>query len=259
MGKKKFKKPLDLLLFFVLGVGVGIAFGMSAVLLIRQSGEKEEEEIYKYEIVPLTNCDDEPKLYYQEQDRNIYLYCLNSVKVNDGNNVLELKNYLQKHPSELEEMKKQMIEVAYFKDGGSILYQDESKLSKNGFSVLNCSTLDGSKDVYIGPKNMDYKRGFCQVEEKELIRTYHVINVEPSNDANYLQITIQMFQREEVETVTVPVYLASIIQVGKNYEFTFHYTQSFEDTIPSIFYNATLIDIKETDKIGFQQIQGTIE
>ncbi len=258
MEKKKLKKPLDLLLFFVLGIGVGIAFGMSSVLLMHQSDSKKEEKAYRYEVITLSDCDNEPKLYYQEQDRNIYLYCLNSIKVNEDNNVLELKNYLQTHPNEVEDIKNNMTEAAYFKDGGSILYQDESILSKNGFSILNCNTLDGSKDVYIGPIGMDYERSFCQVETKELIRTYQVSNVEPMEDGNYFAVTL-IFQENEVQTVKIPASLALNIQVNKNYEFTFHYTVKFEDTISSIFDSATLVDIKETDKIGIQQIQGTIK
>lgn len=156
-------KSLDLLLFFLLGIGVGIAFGMSSVLLIRQN-KKEETVEYSYEVVLLDSCDTEEKLYYQEQDKNIYLYCINSIKVKDRNNLLELKNYVQNNPDELETMMEQMTIVTQYEDGGTILYRDENQLSEEGFSILNCSTLMGNKDIYIGPKDMKFEEGFCQSE-----------------------------------------------------------------------------------------------
>lgn len=161
--KMKSGKSLDLLLFFLLGIGVGIAFGMSSVLLIRQNRKNDKKE-YDYEIVSLEKCNKEAKLYYQEQGRNIYLYCINSIKVKDGNNLLEFKNYVQEHTDEIEKMLEQMTIANQYDDGGTTLYRDENKLSEEGFTILKCSTLMGNKDIYIGPKDMNYEEGFCQTE-----------------------------------------------------------------------------------------------
>ncbi len=54
-----------------------------------------------------------------------------------------------------------------YEDGESILYRDYEQLSTTGFSILMCSTLDGNRDIYIGPKLMKYESGFCQVEENK--------------------------------------------------------------------------------------------
>lgn len=166
MKKVKSRKPLDLLLFFILGIGVGIAFGMSSALLIRHN-IKEKKKEYRYEIVSLSNCDNKVKLYYQEEKRNVYLYCLNSIKVKENNNLLELKNYVQNHPNEIEEMVRKMTLDDDYRDGESILYHDYEQLSTTGFSILMCSTLDGDKDIYIGPKFMKYESGLCQVEKNK--------------------------------------------------------------------------------------------
>lgn len=163
MEKAKNKKSVELVLFFVLGIGVGIAFGMSSALLIRQNSKKEEKE-YRYETTTLTTCEKE-KLYYQDDDKNVYLYCLNSIKVKEGGNLLELKNYIQDYPNELENMIKEMTVIATFYDGGSILYRDDGKLSEKGFSILKCSTIEGNKDIYIGSRDMQYENGFCSKSE----------------------------------------------------------------------------------------------
>lgn len=163
MENKENRKTLELVLFFVLGIGVGIAFGISSVLVIRQNSKKVKTE-YRYEITSLSTCEKE-KLYYSKGNVDIYLYCLNSVKVKDGNNLLELKNYLKNNPNELEDMISKMNAIENFEDGGTTLYQDDGKLSKKGFTILKCATLEGSNDIYIGPKNMQFQEGFCQVEK----------------------------------------------------------------------------------------------
>lgn len=263
MKKKKNRKPLELLLFFVLGIGVGIAFGMSSALLIRQNSKEKKTE-YRYETTPLTSCEKET-LYYSMKDKNVYLYCLNSIKVHDGNNLLELKNYLSNHSNELDEIIKEMKIVGEYEDGGSILYQDDGKLSENGFAMLKCSTIEGSKDIYIGPKNMKFENRFCQAEEnpikeqKTFRRTYHVSNVTQSNEEGYLSITVGIFQEEEEATVKVSSKLLPTIQANKDYEFQFGYIEPVEDTIDSIFKNTTLLSIRETDKVGLEQIQESME
>ena len=47
-----------------------------------------------------------------------------------------------------------------------------------------------------------------------------------------------------------------MVEINKNYEFTFESSNiEIKDNIKSIFNNATLISIKETDKTGLDQIQ----
>ena len=93
-------------------------------------------------------------------------------------------------------------------------------------------------------------------QKNNFTRTYEVLNIEESNDENYLYLTIRQFQQEEVETVKVLKNLANSIEINKNYEFTFKKANlNIEDSIKSIFENAELISIKETDKTGLEQIQ----
>ncbi len=159
--KKSVRKPLDLILFFVLGIGVGIAFGMSSTLLLRYN-RKEIKKEYSYETVELIDCEKTPILYYREKDRNIYLYCLNSIKVKDGNNSLELKNYYKKNSEVINQMIENLEFIDSLDDGGSSLYRDENKVSENGFTIVRCNNLLGNRDIYIGPKNMNFEKEFCE-------------------------------------------------------------------------------------------------
>ena len=87
-------------------------------------------------------------------------------------------------------------------------------------------------------------------------RTYQVLNIAESNDQNYLYLTIRQFQVDEVVTVKVKRNLANTTEVNKYYEFSFENADNeIEDNIDSIFENATLKDITETDKIGLEQVQ----
>ena len=91
------------------------------------------------------------------------------------------------------------------------------------------------------------------------METYEVLNIALSNSDAYVYLTLRQFQYEEVETVKVLKSLNYDIAVGKNYEFTFEYSnENIEDNIKSIFNNATLTKIVETDKQGLDQIQDSI-
>ena len=93
----------------------------------------------------------------------------------------------------------------------------------------------------------------------DFTKTYNVLNLAESDDENYLYLTIKQFQNDEVETVKVLKSLANGVEANKNYEFTFQYgNENIEDNIKSIFENATLVQIKETDKTGLEQVQDTI-
>lgn len=96
------------------------------------------------------------------------------------------------------------------------------------------------------------------VNLNSFIRTYNILNVSESNDNNFIYLTIRQFQDEEVQTVKVEKKLCPNIAEGKNYEFTIKPNYRVEDSILSIFSNSTILEIKETDKTGLEQIQESI-
>ena len=127
--------------------------------------------------------------------------------------------------------------------------------SKN--NILVEFLLNNDKDIYIGNTTMGYEEGFCKrktTKSKEFIRTYKVLNIAPSNDENYLYLTIRQFQAEEVETVKISKNIYNNYEVNKCYEFTFKKTnQTLEDNIKSIFTNTKLIKVEKTNKVGLEQ------
>ncbi len=93
---------------------------------------------------------------------------------------------------------------------------------------------------------------------KPFVRTYAVLNVAESNDDAYIYLTIRQFQCEEIQTVKVERDLCPDVVEGKIYEFTIKPRYPLEDTIVSIFNNSSILEIKETDKTGLEQIQDAI-
>ena len=157
------------------------------------------------------------------------------------------------------------VSIDKLEDGGTAIYKDDgkSKMTNHGLTLITCNTLEGGKDVYIGPYNMTLRSHYCMPngeEDKDFIRTYQVLYKEVDTNQENIFITIQQYNLDDIETVKIPYSLASKVQVNKNYEFTFEYDgKAVEDTIDSIFENTKLVSIVETDKVGENQIQEEID
>ena len=125
---------------------------------------------------------------------------------------------------------------------------------KNQFEVIFCNNTN---QVYFGKMHMEneLQGNYCGILDearKEFIRTYKIVSITPDHAEEYVNVTLQQFQ---LDTVMVKVPSKFNIEVGKNYEFTFTTYETFEDTIENIFKYTTIKKVKETDKIGLDQIQ----
>ena len=173
-----------------------------------------------------------------------------------------MKNYVPDKPEFITELISNLELETELDDGGTKIYKDKTDYTNAGLTLIKCNTLDGNKDIYIGPKDMEYQESFCKNPDssvKTFTKTYEVLNVTWSNSDEFIYLTLRQLQFEEVETVKVAKSLNYDITAGKNYEFTFENTNAFiEDNIKSIFTNATLTRIVETDKTGLDQIQDPI-
>lgn len=90
-------------------------------------------------------------------------------------------------------------------------------------------------------------------------RTYKVIEKIENNSLVYDSFRVKQYQGEEA-IVDIKKELAKDIEIGKNYEFTFDRNNSeIDDNIKSIFENAELISVIETDKVGLEQVQDKIK
>lgn len=206
----------------------------------------------------------------QNIDYNVYAFeghiaiNLNSDSSSLTENSLSLRDALLQNKITMEEIiakaNKDIPNAVSYDDGGSIEYHYEN------YTIIKCHTLDGNRDVYIGTRDLKLKDININsndinnnTENSTFTKTYNVLNVADSNDENYIYLTIRQFQEEEVKTVKVQRSLANNIEISKDYEFTFRYTdKKVEENIESIFTNTTLVSIKKTDKQGIEQIQDSI-
>ncbi len=120
------------------------------------------------ETIESNNCSEQLTNYYNNNSQTIFLYCLDRVNLYDDNSSILLKDYiLQKGISideTMREITSKLVNVESLWDGGTKIYQDKGKkkYTNNGISVIICNTVDGNKDVYIGPQEMEYNEKFCK-------------------------------------------------------------------------------------------------
>lgn len=114
--------------------------------------------ITNVEVVKTKKCDNKAKLYYTVDNRNIYTYCLDQIKISKSNEIIQLKDYLEVDPNAIDFVINDFTEEpeGLFDDGGSLLY------SGIDFNLLECHTLAGNNDIYIGTENMEYFNDFCK-------------------------------------------------------------------------------------------------
>lgn len=130
---------------------------------------------------------------------------------------------------------------------------DNSKAEQDKFKE---TVADSELIRFVKGQNLTNERESTNL--KSFIRTYRILNVADSNDYNYIYLTIRQFQDEEVQTIKVKRELCPDITVGKNYEFTIKPNYKLKDNILSIFNNSEILEIKETNKLGLEQIQESI-
>ena len=215
-------------------------------------------------------CNHEPMLYYEYNDRKIYSYCLSNIEISINNEKTELKDYLINNS--LDSLINHLEQSVTFDDGGTTIYKDggSKKITANGMTLIECKTLEGNNDIYIGPKDMKMKKNFCQSDNTTFTRTYIVDKVSNYTKQQYegetpvtysksLEVTLH---EEKKEPVTVIINNSAETPVaGKIYEFEFMIDNKKElkDNIKSIFKNCLVVEIRETTKTGLAQRQDEIK
>lgn len=207
-----------------------------------------------------SNICDKEELYYIGYDYNIYTYCIKSIVLDDGKEKLELKNAIKNDNNVIDEIINELIPKDTLKDGGTTIYKDsmDKNFTNNGLTVIKCNTLNGNRDIYIGPDSMQFEEHFCKNNIKYYTKTYTVLNAENGEEENSYYLTLKLFQGE-VDTVLVK-NITSKILVNKTYEFKFKKNSNniIEDNIKSVFENSDIISIIETSKEGLEQIQDNV-
>lgn len=174
---------------------------------------------------------------------------IDSLEVSIALNNYDNGYYLDERVSNLSWNKKRLEQVIEdLKD--KKIYVNDFRIEKNVYmSTKTKELLFENKKVNNDDNNVIY----------EFTRTYNVRNIEGSNDEAYLYLTLRQFQFEKLATIRVPRSMASDVEVGNDYEFTFRYhypsTEIENDRIEELFLKCDLISIKYTDKVGLEQIQ----
>lgn len=137
-----------------------------------------------------------------------------------------------------------------------------------GYKIIDYNKLNGYDKIHIGSLSMKYDdilTGELALTEEDtyrtsFTRTYLVIDQLKSVDetGEYGYLIVNQFQRNNPTVVKVKLDLLSNLKFNENYEFTFYgeYDSNKNyDTIEGIFNSFDILSIKETDKIGLDQLQ----
>lgn len=159
---------------------------------------------------------------------------------------------LKSHLDDLVKNEKGQKFILY--DGGSTIYKVGSG------TIIFCNTINGNKDIYYGSRTLedDLKGAYCghtADDECYFTRTYTVESIHRGEVLEYKDVVLKMFQAERE---LVEIWGDYDIKVGHTYEFTFKTDKEFDDTTKNIFKYATLIDVKETDREGLNQINNAV-
>lgn len=196
-------------------------------------GTKDKFGYYSLDAVFL--CDKNEKCYelrsslvYKQITRNKLINFLNTQYKN---------NYLKKIESD------QSNAIIFRNDSYEVIVCDED----NGYLYFGKNNIETSLEGYVCNKTSKIK---------EFTRTYKIESVKQDNDEKNIYVSLSQYQ-SDIVLVKIPNQFK--LEVGKNYEFKFNTYETFDDTIGEIFNNSTIIEVKQTNKLGMEQIQEPIK
>lgn len=203
-----------------------------------------------------------PKLLLSKDGRNIYTYCIENITIEMKDRKVELKSYIEDNSNAINKIIDTLKLEDTLMDGGTQIY-------KGDITLIKCNTLDGNKDIYIGNDNMKFKQNFCKDNNYTFIRTYTIKDISkyteqqydedgnPVSYGNSFKVELNEFQGE-TKTVIINNLWDVTLEKNKTYEFEFMINEdvtNVKDELEDILKNSTIVGVKETTKIGLEQIQ----
>lgn len=209
------------------------------------------------------DCNNKARLILKQKDRNIYTYCLDNMKIIIGDKEENLKTFIETDDKAIDKIIDTLELEEIYLDGGTKLYKGDN------LTLVKCHTLDGNKDVYIGDQNMEFKQNFCDNNNYTFVRTYTVKSIKEYKEQQYTDDVIPVsygnsfeVELEQFQVGTKKVIINNLwdikLEKNKTYEFELQLyddVKDIEDTIEYIFKYSNIIDIRETDKVGMEQLQ----
>lgn len=239
-----------------------IFFYLIFLLIPKKNTDLEENNDninFTISINKIVNCDYKPKLYYKSKEYNIYTYCINEIFIDETK---KLSNYIKEDNEIINKILDNMIIESIYHDGGTLEYKGfkNSEISSEVLTIIKCHN---NNDIYIGSSDMTYKINFCIDNNKTFIKTYKILDIKEYEDNSYeitsnnYEITLEDFYGN-IETVVVRSLFYSL-EKEKTYEFEFiKNNNTLEDNIKSIFLNASIVEIRETNKTLENQVNESI-
>jgi len=209
------------------------------------------------------NCNNKAQLFIEQNDRNIYIYCLDDVTIEINDKEENLKSFIETDDKAIDKIIDTLKLKDSFYDGGTKVYKGDN------LTLVKCHTLDGNRDIYIGDQNMKFKENFCDNDNYTFVRTYTIKSVKeykeqqytddgtPVTYGNSFEVELSQFQKVN-EKVIINNLWDIKLEENKTYEFEFQLyldTKNIEDSTKYIFKNSTIVEIRETDKKGLEQLQ----
>ena len=234
---------------------------LGGILLIGLSGC--QNEITSISSNTNNTCNHKASLLIEKDNRKIYTYCLNDTTIKLNNKEENLKTFIEENDDAID----RIIDTLELKD---IVYDGGTKIYKgDDITLIKCNTLDGNEDVYIGDQNMEFKENFCDNDNYTFVRTYKVNSIKeyteqqytedgtPVGYGNSFEVELQQFQQEPTKVIINNLWDIKL-ELNKTYEFEFQLysdVKDIKDTIDYIFKHTTIVEIRETEKVGLEQIQ----
>ena len=242
---------------------------LCGVLIICLTGcQVKDTKITDINLTKNDNCDYKPKLLVEQYDRKIYTYCLDDITIKINDKEENLKNFIERDDKAIDKIIDTLRLKDSYSDGGTKLYIGEK------LTLIQCHTIAGNRDIYIGNQNMKFKENFCDNDNYTFVRTYTVKSVKeykeqqytddgiPVTYGNSFEVELHQYQLETQKVIINNMWDINL-EENKTYEFELQLYEDVKkeedtverDTIEYIFKHSNIIDIRETDKKGMEQSQ----
>lgn len=221
------------------------------------------EEITDISLNVIDDCDYKPILLVEQNDRKIYTYCLDDITIKLNDKEENLEKFIKNDIDAIDKIVGTLKLEGSFSDGGTKVYNGEN------ITLVKCHTLDGNRDIYIGDQNMKFKENFCDNNNYTFVRTYTVNSIKeyteqqytddgtPVSYGNSFLVELHQFQQKQTKVIINNLWDIKL-EPNKTYEFEFQLyedAKNIEDTTEYIFKYSTIVEIRETDKEGLEQLQ----
>lgn len=113
--------------------------------------KKVDKNEYNFIIKEDSKCNS--NLYYADLDKKVYLYCINSIKVNNR----ELLSYLEKDKNIIDNIENSINYTGLYNDN-TMMFKDTN------IKIYHCS----NNDIYIGNSDLEFMDDFCTNKDDDL-------------------------------------------------------------------------------------------